>query len=61
MGLHDYFPLPHTNEQGEPTATLNSPIIVGRNHFLKPVLIIINRVSVGHINFSTHTKFLVGN
>ena len=46
-------------QQGQPTTTLNSPIIVGQNDFLEPTLIFIVRVNFGHINFSTHTNFIV--
>jgi hypothetical protein len=31
-------------------STLNSPIIVGHNHFLEPMLILITRINVGQIN-----------
>ena len=31
--------------------TLNNPITVGHNNFVEPTLILITRISVGHINF----------
>ena len=43
------------------TGTLNSPIIVGHNNFLEPILILTTRINVGHIKFSTRVKFLVEN
>ena len=39
--------------------TLTNPIIVGHNKCLELTLILIMKISVLHLNFSTHTKKLV--
>ena len=39
--------------------TLSSPSVVVHNSFLEPMLILKERVTVGHINFQVHASLLV--
>jgi len=40
-------------------ATISNPSVVVHNSFLEPMLILIMRVTMGHINFQVHASLLV--